>query len=81
MSMATSLSPNGHIQNLTEPKSSEREVFPKDDSRVYVPAENEFTPTSDLCNIGCGYYFATAAASSNFTERSFEMPSEPIVTP
>lgn len=26
-------------------------------------------------------YLATAAASSNFTERSFEMPSPPIVTP
>lgn len=26
-------------------------------------------------------YFAIAAASSNFTERSFEAPSEPMVTP
>ncbi len=27
------------------------------------------------------FYFATATASSNFTESSFETPSEPIVTP
>ena len=57
----------------------------QNDGTIREPAVTRDTKIAHDCRLCLfnlrTHYFATATASSNFTERSLETPSAPIVTP